>query len=422
MVLNMIIYMSLSGVGRSSGVQVRQEDTPAHSAIMGEHSRSDASMRSALSDNDFVDRTGSTSQRQLPVPLPSISVLASRKSPASHHPCPGYTLDHPLGRSPYGSYPFGLHVGTSLPWNVSVNTSHLVLCAISCTGWSVSSSECVSCKYCAALASNSVLQGIQGRMRDGIHENTPFQFHPYDSTVELLRRKNAQLEGLRFDKLNHARRYLSRGRTLKTYKRFVMSVSHSDLHARVHKVVSVARRNCMSINAIVDKLDRANKRLYSSRSYDEIDFQRSFPMLKLGGQRAADIGAWSMGLPSLSATRRWNNIHPLIASSGAPTAMEMSQNLQSCLPLPPLNDSLATPPEARSVQSPTPYIILVDEIKLEERFRWDPGSNMILGVCQEHGNLCSLEFRSREEVHVLGELLCSKAVHAASEVSVVTPT
>lgn len=74
------------------------------------------------------------------------------------------------------------------------------------------------------------------------------------------------------------------------------------------------------------------------------------------------------------------------------------------------------------MQSPTPYIILVDEIKLEERFQWDPGSNMILGVCREHGNLCSLEFRSREEVHVLGELLCSKAVHAASEVSVVTPT
>ena len=105
----------------------------------------------------------------------------------------------------------GLASSSIINYTISVNTSHLVLRAISCTGWSVSSSECVSCKYCAALASNSVLQGIQGRMRDGIHENTPFQFHPYDSTVELLRRKNAQLEGLRFDKLNHARRYLSRG-------------------------------------------------------------------------------------------------------------------------------------------------------------------------------------------------------------------
>lgn len=120
-----------------------------------------------------------------------------------------------------------------------------------------------------------------------------------------------------------------------------------------------------------------------------------------------------MGLPSLSATRRWKSIRPLVASPSTPTEAEMAQNLSSCLPLP--GPSLAS--EDSDVQPPpTPYIILVDEIKLEERFRWDPATNMILGVCREHGDLCSLEFRSREEIQVLGELLSKKSVHAATEV------
>lgn len=361
----------------------------------------------------------STSQIQIPTSASSLSTPIG--SPSSRLPCTGYRLEPPPGKSPYGSYPFGLHVRSTLPWNISVGPTHLVLRSITCAQTTSSPLDLddtgpVICNACASLASNSTLQGIQKRMQDGIHENTPFQYHPFDSTVEIIRRKNVQLENLRFDKLNHTRKYLARGRTLDAYKRFVMSVSHSDLHARVHKVVSVARRNRMSITAIVDKLDRATKHLYSSRSYDEIDFQRSFLMWKLGGQHAAHIAARSLGLPSLSATRRWDRIQPLIASPGIPTPAEMSQNLLSSLPL-PLRDNNLPMSDTSPVQCVTPYIILVDEIKVEERFRWDPGSNMILGVCREHGGLCSLEFQSREEVQVLGELLCSKAVHAATEVS-----
>ncbi|KAH9851877.1 hypothetical protein C2E23DRAFT_886092 [Lenzites betulinus] len=257
-----------------------------------------------------------------------------------------------------------------------------------------------------------MVQGVKQRMINGMHENTPFRYHSFESTLEVLRRKNVQLEQLRFDKLNHARKYLSRAKSLDAYKRFVMSVSHSDLHARVHKVVSVARRNHMGIHAILDKLDRANRHLYSSTSYDENDFQRSYLLWKLGGQRAADIGARSLGLPSLSATRQWDSIHPLIASPHAPTDAEMAQNLRGCLPLLACSESDQPRP-------PTAYVLLIDEIKLEERFRWDPATNTILGVCREHSELCSLEFRSREEIQVLGELLSAKSatVIAVAELS-----
>ncbi len=34
----------------------------------------------------------------------------------------------------------------------------------------------------------------------------------------------------------------------------------------------------------------------------------------------------------------------------------------------------------------------MDEIKLQERLRWDQRTNNILGMCREHGHKCCLEF------------------------------
>ena len=59
----------------------------------------------------------------------------------------------------------------------------------------------------------------------------------------------------------------------------------------------------------------------------------------------------------------------------------------------------------------------IDEIKLQERLRWDPRTNMILGVCREHGGECVLEFRTMTQADHLVANLVSERVHMASEVS-----
>ncbi len=62
-------------------------------------------------------------------------------------------------------------------------------------------------------------------------------------------------------------------------------------------------------------------------------------------------------------------------------------------------------------------VLMLDELKVEGRLRWDPRSNHILGVCREHGSKTSLEFKSKDEVELLIESLEKKEVHMASEVS-----
>ena len=67
--------------------------------------------------------------------------------------------------------------------------------------------------------------------------------------------------------------------------------------------------------------------------------------------------------------------------------------------------------------------MLVDEIKIQERLRWDAKTNMILGLAREHGSgRVSLEFRSISVADaLLGALTDSDPiaqVHLAKEVRI----
>jgi len=61
--------------------------------------------------------------------------------------------------------------------------------------------------------------------------------------------------------------------------------------------------------------------------------------------------------------------------------------------------------------------IQIDEIKVQERLRWDPRTNHILGVCREHGSTCALEFRSIVQADAVADCLHKNIVHFSSEVS-----
>jgi hypothetical protein len=61
-------------------------------------------------------------------------------------------------------------------------------------------------------------------------------------------------------------------------------------------------------------------------------------------------------------------------------------------------------------------VLMLDELKVEERPHWDNRSNMIMGVCREHGHHTSLEFTSRDEADLLIQAIEAGKVHLAVEV------
>jgi hypothetical protein len=143
-------------------------------------------------------------------------------------------------------------------------------------------------------------------------------------------------------------------------------------------------------------------------SYEEQDFQRVFLFHKLGGVAVAELAHRAFGLPSIETTRRHISTEPLVASPKMPTIGEMTHNLHHAFPL--LPSSSTSRPRTGGFQ------LMADEIKLETRMRWDPRTNMILGVCREHGKTYGLEFRSMAQAFALRDGLHDQKVHLAPEV------
>lgn len=99
----------------------------------------------------------------------------------------------------------------------------------------------------------------------------------------------------------------------------------------------------------------------------------------------------------------------LRASSGFPAPSELKANAEACYPIPQGTKFNADAPIL-------PVVIGVDELKVTERLCWHAQTDNILGVCREHGDICSLKFRSITEADNLLGYITQKRVHLASEV------
>jgi hypothetical protein len=62
------------------------------------------------------------------------------------------------------------------------------------------------------------------------------------------------------------------------------------------------------------------------------------------------------------------------------------------------------------------YVLMVDELKLEERPRWDDKTKKILGLCREHTKTTELEFCSSEVAKAVLQGILNKKIHWVYEV------
>lgn len=247
--------------------------------------------------------------------------------------------------------------------------------------------------------------GIRHRIQDGTHENASWVYLTPSEMYEALKRKTKIVNNLKLRALNNALSIGVRNRQIKAWKRLAMAVATSDI-SRLKALMSRQVRKGSSIYTILDHVNKAATRQYSPQGYEKADFERAFLIYKLGGRSAANIAQRAFGAPSIDATKRYISTSPLQPSAGFPTQQELASNLQQCYPLD--NVGLGQPTLGMSIQ--------LDEIKVQERLRWHPSSNLILGVCREHGKVCALEFRSIVQADTLADNIREKRVHLATEV------
>ena len=177
---------------------------------------------------------------------------------------------------------------------------------------------------------------------------------------------------------------------------------------RVDRLVQVNLARKGGMRGLLNLYERAAQKLYLLRNYTEEDYLRGLLLWRLGGARLAGIGHRALNLPSESSLRRRKVLPPLTISPSFPTAKEVEENVKNMFA--PIFSVL------EAAEDIVHQVLIFDELKVEERPRYDEKSSKIVGICREHAKNTSLEYASEQEVQLLLESVKKGDVHLAVDV------
>ncbi|KAJ7114226.1 hypothetical protein C8R44DRAFT_984314 [Mycena epipterygia] len=330
------------------------------------------------------------------------------------HACEGFVFPLREGQTISTAYPILLHDHFNLSWDYAVRRGVLYLTAHTCTGkqWAGKT----NCTPCADLPKNDMLKGVISRSEEGVHENANLMFLPPAALAEIVRQKNIQIQGLRLGLLTNSRNLLTQAASLSDYKRFVVAIGSNKVQ-RVDRVVGACIKQKRGLRGMFDAYLRAAKGVYHPANDEEEDMLGSL-IMQLGGIRVAEIAHRALGLPGITTLRNRMLTPLLTASPGAPRVEEIQKNIDACF---------AGIADALVAKKVVHQIVMLDEIAVEKRIRWDPTTNHFLGVCRQHGHHVGLEFNGESDLEELLNALAKKVnakgkeeslMHAAAEATV----
>ncbi|KAJ7894909.1 hypothetical protein B0H14DRAFT_3426512 [Mycena olivaceomarginata] len=212
----------------------------------------------------------------------------------------------------------------------------------------------------------------------------------------------------RLVRVNDGKKIASRTRALALHKQWVAAVASGKV-LRVDRLAATHLNHKVGIAGLMKHWFNASKHIYKPLNYTQEDYLRGLLIWRLGGARLAGIAHRALDLPSVSTLRRHSIVPNLIASSTHPKPAEIEANLRA---------SFKEIEERIGTEGVVHQILMVDELKVEERLRWDPNTNVVLGLCREHSAGLSLEFVSENEPKLILNELRANKTHLAVEATV----
>ncbi len=174
----------------------------------------------------------------------------------------------------------------------------------------------------------------------------------------------------------------------------MMIISSGDV-AHADAVMRAGLRRKMSIHAIVGLFRKAVDKLYVAKSFTEQEMGFGLLFLCLRGAWLTRIAHQSLGLPGVSTLQHACPTKPLLISSHLPTALELQENITVSLNVGLFSKESSILADALSKTSV--YLLMFDEIKIEEVMCYSATNNCIVGVCHEHSGRYALGYSSPHE-------------------------
>ncbi|KAI0282410.1 hypothetical protein BC826DRAFT_1093961 [Russula brevipes] len=208
-------------------------------------------------------------------------------------------------------------------------------------------------------------------------------------------------------KLNDSRKLLVKVGVLEDQKQLILAIASGQVE-RVAPLIQAALKNKAGIGAIIQRYGQAAEKLYQPKGYTNEDIMRSIVLLRLGGA--------SLALPSLTTIQRNTVLPTLVVSHSSPTLADVEANILSCYSaFDSMKAHASSPSSSRRIVH---QVLMLDELAIEKRVRWDDSHNKFLGTCREHNQRIPLDFTSERELDLLCNALENNEVHLATEATV----
>ena len=154
--------------------------------------------------------------RKLPIEVIEMNEKTKAQDEPTKRTCSGAYLAMPDEVLPYSAYPFMLHEMFALSWNIHIVDHCMSIQSLSCTGVREELSE--SCQGCSQLLTHRIVKAILHQMKNGIHINTNYAYQPIGGLIEVLHKKSAVLDGLRFKQLLTSQTMARQAQTVGQYE------------------------------------------------------------------------------------------------------------------------------------------------------------------------------------------------------------
>lgn len=195
----------------------------------------------------------------------------------------------------------------------------------------------------------------------------------------------------------------TRGWTIGQYEQLVMAMSEGSVN-HLDAVLWAGINQGVGVRGMMEILDHAQKGLYKLKNFTEEEMSRGLLFLWLSSARVASLAHQALGSPGLSTLRCGSAVIPLSPSAGVPLRVEIQRNLQAAF-------------KTSHGDNGCGYVLMIDEIKVEEWMWWDPSSNKILNLCREHTKHVGVDFCSVNDAKALIKGILYGDIHHATEVS-----
>ena len=144
-------------------------------------------------------------------------------------------------------------------------------------------------------------------------------------------------------------------------------------------MISVGLCQKKGVHGLLASVMAAAQGRYHPRSYTEEEDTYFLLIWRLSGNHVAGINHCAgLGL-SVPYLRSHSIVPALIPSNGQPTIDQITMNVQSSLES--ILDVIQEQIKGKTLHT----VVILDELATKKPIRWDPKSNMFLGVCWEHG-------------------------------------